>query len=79
MDRRLGRSREQLSSINVQLKRKTHNNIIIVTGMRHKTHIWVTRPMLRHYGIIYYEEIFVRIFEIKIVRVKYITISVRPN
>ena len=47
--------------------------------MGHKNHLWVTKPIVRHYGRISYEEKFARLSDIKIVQVKYIIISVSPN
>ena len=56
-----------------------YNNNILVTGMKHKTHVWVTRPMVINYGRISYEYAFVRLSKINIVWVKSIIISVIPN
>ena len=47
--------------------------------MKHKTHVWVTRPMVINYGRISYEYAFVRLSKINIVWVKSIIISVIPN
>ena len=69
-DRQLGRASEKLSWSNVQLKRKTYDNIIIVTIMRNKANVCVTRPMVRLYGRRPYEEISVRLSEIRIIWVK---------
>ena len=61
------------------MNRKTYKNIIIITGMVHKAHVWVTIPMVRHHGRIFYKDTLVLVNRIKTVKIKYIIFSDIPN
>ena len=63
-------NRRIIVTVNMRLNRNAYDNIILVNGMVHKTHVCVTRPMVRHYGRISYEESFGRLSAINIVQVK---------